>query len=235
MLERTRSTQGVNAVNRALTLLDVFLDGEKSLSLAELTKRTRMVKPTVLRLLISLVSGGYVVRLENGQYQLGAKVMQLGTVYRTNFALEGLILPILQHLSEVTKETASFHVKEGNNRVCLFRVESPQQVRVFMVAGSVHPMDKTASGMVLRTYHDEGAQTRSKKIVFKTSGIRDSQTASLAAPVFGDNDQLVGALTVTAPITRFQDSQSAKVTPLLLAAATRLSRALGAKTIPTQQ
>jgi DNA-binding IclR family transcriptional regulator len=235
MLERTRKTQGVNAVNRALALLNTFLDGKKSLSLADLTKRTQLVKPTVLRLLLSLESSGYVVRLENGKYQLGAKVMQLGSVYRANFALEGLILPVLQHLSDITKETASFHVREGDNRVCLFRVESPQLVRVFMVAGSVHPMDKTATGMVLRIYHDKGAQTRSKKRVFLTSGIRDFQTASLAAPVFGDNDRLVGALTVTAPIARFQGPQSAKVTPLLLAAASKLSRALGATTIPTEE
>ena len=123
MAERPRKTKGVNAVNRALTLLDVFMDGGVSLSLAELTRRTKLVKPTVLRLLLSLEHGGYVTRLGNGQYQLGAKVMQLGTVYRTHFALDAHVLPVLRHLADVTGETASFHVKEGNKRLCLFRAE----------------------------------------------------------------------------------------------------------------
>src|SRR3569623_1546008 len=102
---------GVNAVSRALALLDVFIDAETSLSLAELTKRTKLVKPTVLRLLLSLVSAGYVNRMSTGQYQLGAKVMQLGTTYRTNFALDAHVLPVLRTLADETRETASFHIQ----------------------------------------------------------------------------------------------------------------------------
>jgi DNA-binding IclR family transcriptional regulator len=233
MTERPRKTKGVNAVNRALTLLDVFLEGGPSASLAELTKRTRLVKPTVLRLLLSLEGAGYVVRLSNGQYQLGAKVMQLGTVYRTNFALDAHVLPVLRHLADVTKETASFHVKEGNKRLCLFRVESPQQVRVFLAAGTVHPMDDTASGLVLQTYHAAGVQTPSKKLIFQTSGIRDAQTASLSTPVFGDGGKLVGALTVTGPTDRFNASDTTKMGQNLTTAAGKLSRILGAKQFPT--
>lgn len=234
MAERPRKTKGVNAVNRALALLDVFMDGGVSLSLAELTRRTKLVKPTVLRLLLSLEQGGYVTRLANGQYQLGAKVMQLGTIYRTNFALDAHVLPVLRYLADVTGETASFHVKEGNKRLCLFRAESPQAVRVFLVAGTVHPMDDTASGLVLQTYHALGAQTVSKKLVFRTSGVRDSQTASISTPVFGDKGRLVGALTVTGPVNRFEVSASDKTAPHLLTAAGKLSRIFGAKTFPTK-
>jgi DNA-binding IclR family transcriptional regulator len=234
MAERPRKTKGVNAVNRALTLLDVFIDGGVSLSLAELTRRTRLVKPTVLRLLLSLEQAGYLTRLDNGQYQLGAKVMQLGTIYRTNFALDGHVLPVLRHLADTTKETASFHVKEGNKRLCLFRVESPQAVRVFLVAGTVHPMDDTASGTVLQNYYAQGAQTQGKKLVFRTSGVRDSQTASISTPVFGDKGNLVGALTVTGPISRFDVATSNKMTPHLLTAAGKLSRVLGAKIFPVK-
>jgi DNA-binding IclR family transcriptional regulator len=227
-----RKTKGVNAVNRALTLLDVFVDGGASLSLAELTRRTQLVKPTVLRLLLSLESAGYITRLASGQYQLGAKVMQLGTTYRTNFVLDAVVLPVLRHLADVTRETASFHVREGNKRVCLFRVESPQAVRVFLVAGTVHPMDDTASGLVLQNYQASGAQTSGKKLVYRTSGIRDLQTASLSTPVFGDKGQLVGALTVTGPIGRFDISKTDRITPQLLVEANKLSRVLGAKILP---
>jgi DNA-binding IclR family transcriptional regulator len=228
-----RKTKGVNAVNRALMLLDVFIDGGASLTLAELTRRTQMVKPTVLRLLLSLEHASYITRLANGRYQLGAKVMQLGTTYRTNFALDAYVLPILRHLADVTRETASFHVREGNKRLCLFRVESPQEVRDFLVAGTVHPMDETASGIVLQTFDKSGVQTRTKKLVYRTSGVRDSRTASLSTPVFGDKGQLVGALTVTGPIERFKTSETGRMTPQLVAAANKLSRILGATVLPT--
>jgi DNA-binding IclR family transcriptional regulator len=233
MLEKPkRKTKGVNAVNRALALLDVFIDGKPSLSLAELTKKTGLVKPTVLRILLSLEQAGYVTRLASGQYQLGAKVMQLGTTYRTNFALDAHVLPVLRNLADTTRETASFHVQEGDKRLCLFRVESPQAVRDFLVAGTVHPMDETASGLVLQHFRVAGAQTARKKLVYRTSGIRDSLTASLSTPVFGVKDQLVGALTVTGPIERFEVSETERMTPILLAAASKLSRTLGAKAVP---
>ena len=233
MLEKPkRKTKGVNAVNRALMLLDVFIEGGASLSLAELTRRTRLVKPTVLRLLLSLESAGYIARLATGQYQLGAKVMQLGTTYRANFALDAHVLPVLRHLADLTRETASFHVREGDKRLCLFRAESPQAVRVFLLAGTVHPMDDTASGLVLQTFEASGMQTQTKKLVYRTAGIRDAQTASLSTPVFGDKGQLVGALTVTGPIGRFDVPETNRMTPQLLATANKLSRVLGAKMLP---
>ena len=234
MLEKPkRKTKGVNAVNRALALLDVFIDGKASLSLAELTKKTGLVKPTVLRILLSLEQAGYVIRLASGQYQLGAKVMQLGTTYRTNFALDAHVLPVLRNLADTTRETASFHVQEGDKRLCLFRVESPQAVRDFLVAGTVHPMDDSASGLVLQHFRVAGGQTVTKKLVYRTSGIRDLLTASLSTPVFGVNGKLVGALTVTGPIERFEVSETGRMTPLLLAAANKLSRTLGAKFVPS--
>ena len=233
MIENSeRKTKSVNAVNRALMLLDVFAEGGASLTLAELTRRTGLVKPTVLRFLLSLEQAGYVNRLDTGGYQLGSKVMQLGTAYRTHFQLDAHVLPILRDLANGTRETASFHVREKNKRLCLFRVESPQDVRDFLVAGTVHPMDETASGIVLQTFHAAGVETPVKKLVYKTAGVRDSRTASLSTPVFGDKGALVGALTVTGPIERFTASASERMTPMLQAAANKLSRILGARVLP---
>ena len=231
-MDQPRKTKGVNAVNRALALLDVFMDGGSPLSLAELTRRTGLVKPTVLRLLLSLEGAGYITRLANGKYQLGAKVMQLGTVYRANFALDAHVLPVLRQLADITGETSSFHVREGNKRLCLFRVKSPQPVRVFLLAGTVHPMDDSASALALQTYHEHGVATQSDRIVFRTAGIRDSQSASLSTPVFGDEGRLVGALTLTGPISRFDEAACKKATPQLIETAEKLSRMLGAKTFP---
>jgi hypothetical protein len=51
---------GVAAVDRALSVLGAFQDGDAALSLAELAERTRLYKSTVLRLLASLEHGGWV-------------------------------------------------------------------------------------------------------------------------------------------------------------------------------
>src|SRR5690606_30007867 len=121
------------------------------LSLSELAKASGMVKPTVLRCLVSLERAGYIVRLDNARYQLGAKVMQLGATYRNNFRLEEHVLPVLKGLAAETLESAAFHIREGNQRLCLFRVQSPQAVRDYLPDVAV-VMDATATGIVLKSF-----------------------------------------------------------------------------------
>jgi DNA-binding IclR family transcriptional regulator len=221
------SSRGVAAVERALSILDAFLGGGPSRTLAELAKATGLVKPTVLRSLVSLERCGYVVRLADGRYQLGAKVMQLGRTYRANFKLEGHVPPVLRQLADATSETASFNVRERDRRLCLFRVESSQVVRDFVDPAASLPIDKTATGCVLALV-GKAAGSLDERPVFSTAGIHDRQSASISTPVFGLDGHIVGALTVSGPIERFNSLQRKKSAARLVAAADRLSQVLGA-------
>jgi DNA-binding IclR family transcriptional regulator len=58
---------GVAAVERALSILEVIT--EDRVSLAEITKRTLLVKSTAWRLIFSLEKFGYLVRLEDGSFR----------------------------------------------------------------------------------------------------------------------------------------------------------------------
>jgi DNA-binding IclR family transcriptional regulator len=60
-----------------------------------------------------------------------------------------------------------------------------------------------------------------------TFGERDAAVGSLAAPVFGHNHVLAGALAVTGPIVRFTESYAARRVPALRHAAARLTMELG--------
>lgn len=68
---------GVAAVERALSILDAFRAAQGELSLATLAERTGLYKSTILRLIVSLEAGGYIRRIESGNYQLGPKVAEL--------------------------------------------------------------------------------------------------------------------------------------------------------------
>ena len=109
---------GVKAAERGLAVLDSFID-QGTRGLAEIAKATGLAKPTVLRLLASLERAGYVVRLNDGDYQLGAKLLQLGTTYRANFRLDQHVMPTLEHLAASTQESATFHIREGDRRMSL--------------------------------------------------------------------------------------------------------------------
>ena len=223
----TRRRQGVNAAERALAVLDAFI-GSGSRGLAELAKATDLAKPTVLRLLVSLERSGYVVRLADGRYQLGAKLMQLGATYRGNFRLDQHVLPVLEQLAATTRESATFHIREGEHRILLFRVESPQAVRDVPKPAALVPLDETSTGHVLKTAVWPNRGPDGQMPVYSSSGVYDAQTASVSAAVFSAGPVLAGALTVSGPVGRFDAAQVREIAGHLALAAGRLSTVLGA-------
>jgi DNA-binding IclR family transcriptional regulator len=218
--------KGINSVERALSILDLFMAEGSSRGLSELSRGTGLVKPTVLRCLVSLQTTGYVVRLPNGRYQLGAKLLQLGNAYRSGFRLDEHVLPVLHRLAEESSESASFHVRQGDERLCLFRIESSQVVRDFVRPGTASPLDGSSMGLVL-SEADRQKKYSGERIVFSTAGIRGAQTASLATAVHGSEGKLVGALAISGPVNRFTLPIKRQVFRVLAEAADRLSLVLG--------
>ncbi len=213
--------EGVAAAGRALAILAAFRKGDGALSLAELAERTGLVKSTIMRLAITLEEHGFLVRQENGACRLGAELLRLGSVYQAGFRLDAVVLPALQALADRTGESASFYIREGAMRRCLFRVESPQALRVHVRPGDSLPLDNSAIAQVLRH-----AGTGLLMPVF-SQGATDPHTAGLAAPVFGPGEEFRGALAITAPITRLTREAADAAAPLLREAAGTVSAALG--------
>jgi DNA-binding IclR family transcriptional regulator len=123
------ATAGVAAVERALSLLDAFSDQDPQLSLAEIAKRTKLYKSTVLRLARSLETYGYLVRAEDGLYRLGSKVLHLGSLYQRHLHTADIVPDVLLSLVDDVKEGASFYVPDGDRRLCLHRVDSRRSGR----------------------------------------------------------------------------------------------------------
>jgi len=224
----TRSLPRVAALERGLAVLDAFLGPAACRSLAELTRATGLPKSNVLRSLGSLKRVGHVVRLATGRYQLGAKVMLLGDAYRANFRLEDHVLPALRAMAETTGESAAFQIREQDNQLTLFRVESQQPVRDVLSFTTSLPLGATAAGMVLTLSHWDEEIARGHPRVYATAGLFNAQTASLATAVFGAEGRLMGSLTVSGPIERMLNADQATRARQMAQAATRLSLALGA-------
>src|ERR1700740_1629949 len=122
--QKEPAIKGVSAAERALAVLTAFRRGDGALSLAELAERTGLVKSTIMRLAMSLEQYRLLARLPDGSYRLDAETLRLGTAYQQAFSLSDHVGPALDELAEKTGETASFYVRNGDERLCLFRVES---------------------------------------------------------------------------------------------------------------
>jgi DNA-binding IclR family transcriptional regulator len=224
---------GAAAVDRALSLLAAFRPGDKSLSVTALAERTRLYNSTVLRLLASLAHGGLLRRTADGQWALGPEVARLASIHAASFSLEDVVLPEMRALVDRTQESVAFHVAQGEHRLVLFRVDSPQLLRDHARAGDLLPLDRGAGGRVLMAC--TGAKGRLYDQVRRdgyvmVTGDRIPGLAGISAPVWRSGGDLAGALTLTAPEQRVQPA----FVDELRASAARLTRALGGATADRQ-
>ena len=212
-----------------LAVLTAFGKGDDTISLAELSARTGLVKSTIMRLAVSLEKYGLMVRVADSSYRLDAEVLRLGMLYRQSFKLENFVRPVLEELVVRMGETASFYIRRGDQRQCLFRVELPHLLRLHVREGDMLPMDSSATAQVLRIFGTKPfpAYALTMELPVYTVGVTDPHTASLSTPVFGTDGSLVGALTVSAPLSRLTEQRIEAIIEPMNSAAADLTKALG--------
>jgi hypothetical protein len=102
-------------------------------------------------------------------------------------------MPVLRELVARTRESAAFHVRQGNERVCLHRVDSPQVVRDHIRVGDVLPLNRGSGGRVLMAFAGaRGAvyeRIRQDGVVVM-NGDRVPELTGVSAPVFGADGTL---------------------------------------------
>jgi DNA-binding IclR family transcriptional regulator len=201
----------VEAVERAIALLQCFSEPGEVLTLSALAQRSGFYKSTILRLAGSLLHTGFLDRGLDGRYQLGPELRRLGELSRSKFTLEGVIRPVLQGLTSVTQETASFYVPDGDERVCLYRENSPRSARHHLEEGTRHPLNSGAAGILLTWYGDQSDNTRSVELrttgSIVSKGDRDEDLAAVAVPITNMSGELIGSLSVSGLIGRFTDER----------------------------
>lgn len=224
--------QRVEAVERALALLESFADGSKVLTLSELAARAGLYPSTALRLAGSLIRFGYLARNAEGQYRLGPTPFRLGGLYRAGYDIAEQVRPALSRLVAQSGETAGFYVREGDRRICLFREASPRPVRLHIEEGAAMPLDRGASAHVLMAFTDGTLPVhdavRAAGVAISV-GQRDPEIAAVAAPVFGQGGRLLGALGISGPVLRLGAAEAAGMAPRVVTEARALSRLLGAE------
>ena len=206
------------SVERAMSILTAFSTQSPTMSLAELAEETGLHKSTILRLTNSMNLYGFIQRNPEGRFSVGPSVWRLALIFRRDFTRREHVAPALRILAEATGETASFYVRAGDERVCLYRENSPNLLRFHVEEGMRLKLSTGASGLVLRRYSGEDVGDPS---VFNENGTATSvgQTnpniSSIATPVFDADSALIGALTVSGLVNRFDESARANAIPLL--------------------
>ncbi|MGE5257425.1 MAG: IclR family transcriptional regulator [Hyphomicrobiales bacterium] len=256
MKKPTRQTdRHVRAVLAALDVLECFL-AKPGLTTLEMMQATGFTRNRVMRLTGTLTHRGYLMSdPETGIFSTGPKMFALGKVFERNRLTLSLVRPVLRDIVLRTGESASLYVREGFERVVLAREEGTHAIRHAISEGQRMDLHAGAAGKVILAFSPDemvdtvlaktglpkrtAATITGKNILLKeldnirgqgyavSIGERAADVCALAAPVFEHGHELVGALSISGPSSRFTPRICKAHAQLLLAASLKLSSQLG--------
>lgn len=196
----------VGVLARGLVILECFSEQNLHLHLRELAAMTGLDKATLSRLLGTFVEYGYVQRGLDGRYAPGHKLLRLGALYRTTFDLGQRLQPVLRKIMEQTRESVAFYIREGDQRVCLYRENVSRDVRyVFEVGTRVPLVDGGSASHVLRAYTDQSSPITDEVLAKGyaiTRAERSPELTSVSVPISELGGALLGAIQITGILNR---------------------------------
>lgn len=243
-----RLATGVHSIQRAFELLEAMADAGGQLGLSELADRVGLPKPTVHRLVRTLVVLGYVRQEPSRAYTLGPRLVRLGD---SSARLLGLwATPHLQEVVDVLGESANLTVLESDHVVEVCQVQGRHAMRMVSEVGARALPHCTAAGKVLLA---ELPVQQAVAIVRRTGMPRftpatittvDAYVAELARVraqgyATDDEEQEFGArcvavpvpqdpsraaLSISGPLSRMTDDLIAQAVSLLTTAAANLAK-----------
>jgi len=193
-------------LERGLLILECFNREQPRLALRELAGRTGLDKATLLRLLATFLRTGWVLRFDDGRYAPGPATLRLSGVYLSTFNLADRLQPVLGRVMQQTGETVAFYIRSGNERVCLYRDNTPRGVAHHVEVGNRIPLAAGGSSAHVLLAHTGDNSGTSRQVRAKgywiTRNERLPDLASIAVPVFEGDGSFLGALVVIGPSAR---------------------------------
>jgi DNA-binding IclR family transcriptional regulator len=148
----TDSGYRVPGLERGLKILMEFSPREPVLGAPELSRRLRIPRTTVFRLLQTLESLGFLERADKDRnYRLGVAVLRLGFEYLSSLELTDLGLPIIEKLRDETGLTSHIVIRDARDVVFVAKAQSHAPIfsSVKVNVGTRLPAHATTHGQVL--------------------------------------------------------------------------------------
>ncbi|MFT3830104.1 MAG: IclR family transcriptional regulator [Opitutaceae bacterium] len=236
---------------RILKLLGNHPDGLKA---ADLARELGIPVTTTLRIMTTLHLEG-LARKNEGRYELGPVLIQLGTAAMAGAEIRELAQPVLHRLTATTAETSHLAIPCDDRSLIVAVQDSPHPLRAASRPGYLAELHCSSTGKVFLAFlHRErfaevvpasSLVARTPQTITTLAKLRreadltrergysldneeyHSGVRCLAAPVFGPDGQVVAAIGITASVVRFTAARLGEMAGKVQAAAAELSALLG--------
>jgi IclR family transcriptional regulator, KDG regulon repressor len=246
----------LQTLNRAISVLDCFTQENRELGVREIARMVNLSSSATGRLLCALKEMGILSQNpETRAYSMGARVLSWSGVYNATLDVRNKAFSAISELHQTTRETISLYILDGKYRVCVERLESPQSVRMVTRVGRRLPLYAGSAGKVMlaflpqqkqddilngtslepltpKTITDPAALRRELKKI-RTQGCAVSfgewvmDAAGVAAPIFDQDKNVVGALSISGPTSRFNKENVTSYCNEVKRIAARISESMG--------
>jgi IclR family KDG regulon transcriptional repressor len=246
----------IQAVERALRILDLFDEYDPELKITEVSARMGLHKSTVHSLLKTLQAYHYIEQNpENGKYRLGMKLVERGNFVIHSLDIRTVAKKHLFELSQQTGQTTHLVVLDGKEGVYIDKVEGPHAVIRYSRIGRRIPIHCSAVGKALTAYQSEPAIrsllsgytyiqqtpktiTSEQELLAELNRVKqcgysidneenEPGVRCVAAPIFNHVGNAVAAVSMSTLISRIDDSELDRFIPLVIRTGQAISAELG--------
>jgi IclR family acetate operon transcriptional repressor len=148
-VEKVDGRYQLRAVTRALDLLLAMADPPAPYELSTIARHVHLHPATALRHLESLRSRGFVRQLPNGNYELGARLFELGNAFAGAISIWRYANELAQELAASANETASVGILEDGQVLYIAIANGQRELGIQSSPGTRHPAYCTALGKAL--------------------------------------------------------------------------------------
>jgi DNA-binding IclR family transcriptional regulator len=217
----------IGSVAKALEILSLFSTDEPRLMLTTISKRMGIPKSTAHHLVSTLLQYGFVEQQDDASYALGKTIIALTQNVLVNVELRDRAAPLLRELADVCSESVYLTVRDGDQVLYIYAIESPQRLLARTAVGDRAPLYCTSVGKailaflpsrdIVRMYGEGGAPLAAftphtltnlnylldELALSRTRGYAiDNQeheldTYCVGAPIFNASNAVIGACSIS--------------------------------------
>lgn len=254
--ERQGGPGSIQAVQRALHLLDLLSQQDEGARLGDLAERSGLAPSTVHRLLTTMEEQRFVqFSPAEGVWHVGQASYRVGMAFTRRGTMAGLAQPLLRRLRDSTRETVNLAAVEAGEIVMLSQIEGRDILRALARPGGHVGMTSSSLGKAILAYYPEAeierviqrfglpritprSIVRPADLTTELARIRSRGFAlddeevqvglrCVAAAIFDAAGDAIGAVSVSGPAPRLPDARIADLGPLVAETAAAITEALG--------
>jgi len=241
-------------VGRVLTVLETFHSQGPQLSLSEIVEACSIPKASAFRILETLRACGYLTRNPGERYRMTYKLLDVAMVVHAKNPLRRVALPYLEQLHKTFGETVNLGVRQEDYVVYVEILECRRRCSLVPLVGSHAPIHASALGKAIGAWLPQeelrqlisrtGLRRFTNSTITTEDALRDELACTrergyaidqaeeepgsycVAVPIYRPRNQLVCAISVSAPIDRMSGERVARFGQILTVASREITAQL---------